>query len=170
MLLTCRIGLNRTMAGSEYSWWDGTSVGQGVVGGEAWPHWAWLQPQLALRPGHDCVAAWADYRYERFLGSDGNASQVGDCFRLEGRHNRALHHVALDVSVRPWGPAGVLRCCGLSQHGTPNKHLSDKHSTPIQDHIIQCRMPPFVCHRSDILPMYQMPGRQDRSAQVKNSA
>jgi hypothetical protein len=72
----CRIGLNRTIAGAEYAWVDSTGVGQGVVSGEAWPHWAWLQPQLAVKPGHDCVAAWADYRYERFLGSDTNANQV----------------------------------------------------------------------------------------------
>lgn len=77
-----RVGLNRTGAGAEYTWWDGTGVGQAVASGEAYPHWAWLQPQLAAKAGHDCVAAWSDYRYERFTGDAGNAGQVGaTCMR-----------------------------------------------------------------------------------------
>jgi hypothetical protein len=73
----CRVGLNRTGAGSEYTWWDGTGVGQTVASGEAYPHWAWPQPQLAAKAGHDCVAAWSGYRYERFAGNADNAAQVG---------------------------------------------------------------------------------------------
>lgn len=49
---------------------------QGVVTDSAYPHWAWLQPQLASTSGHHCVVAWSNYQYDRFLGDSSDSSQV----------------------------------------------------------------------------------------------
>lgn len=77
-----RLGLSRQDTGSEFAWLDSTAVAQGVEPGSAYPHWAWLQPQLAAAPAHDCVAAWQGYQYERFLGEGDNTNQVGVLWQL----------------------------------------------------------------------------------------
>jgi hypothetical protein len=74
----CRLGLQRPDSASEYAWLDGSPVEQGVVSDSAYPHWAWLQPQLSSASGADCVAAWSSYQYERFLGDSTSSSQVQD--------------------------------------------------------------------------------------------
>jgi hypothetical protein len=68
--------MQRPGSASEYAWLDGSPVEQGVASDSAYPHWAWLQPQLANTSGADCVAAWSNYQYERFLGDASNSSHV----------------------------------------------------------------------------------------------
>jgi hypothetical protein len=70
------LGLQRPDNASEYTWLDGSPVPQAVESGSAYPHWAWLQPQLASSTSAHCVAAWSNYQYERFLGDVANSSQV----------------------------------------------------------------------------------------------
>ena len=47
-----------------------------MVTDSTYPHWVWLQRQLANATGADCVAAWSNYQYERFLGISSNSGQV----------------------------------------------------------------------------------------------
>jgi hypothetical protein len=75
-LSACRLGLERADSASDYAWLDGMTVEQGVVADSAYPHWAWLQPQLANTSGANCVAAWSNYQYERFLGDASSSAQV----------------------------------------------------------------------------------------------
>ena len=49
---------------------------QGVVTDSAYPHWAWLQQQLASTAAAHCVAAWSNYQYERFQGDGANSSHI----------------------------------------------------------------------------------------------
>jgi hypothetical protein len=71
-----RLGLQRPDSASDYAWLDGAPVEQTVATDSAYPHWVWLQRQLANVTNADCAAAWSNYQYERFLGDSSNSSQV----------------------------------------------------------------------------------------------
>ncbi len=74
---------------------------QGVASDSAYPHWAWLQPQLANTSGADCVAAWSNYQYERFLGDASDSSHVGNAsFYQTGSADRLFAWGAQPCAVR----------------------------------------------------------------------
>ncbi len=74
---------------------------QSVETGSAYPHWAWLQPQLANSSNGHCAAAWSNYQYERFLGDASNSSHVASkAFYQTGSADKLYAWGAQPCSVR----------------------------------------------------------------------
>jgi hypothetical protein len=55
-------GLNRSAAGADFQYSNGSSALASNSNANPYLHWSWYHPNFATNAGYDCVLAWADLR------------------------------------------------------------------------------------------------------------
>jgi hypothetical protein len=51
-------GLNRSAAGADFQYSNGSTVSANNSNADPYAHWSWYHPSFASNAGYDCILAW----------------------------------------------------------------------------------------------------------------